>query len=104
MLGLQHVAIISTHSSGQWTTTSDTWKCRLEPVSPKVRLEGSRYPTMTHLAIGASSPTIKAGMRLVISRGSIVLGTFYVQGVHLMERPGHKRFSQEIYLAQAMDQ
>jgi len=104
MLGLQHVASISVHSGGQWTTTTDTWKCRLEPVSPKVRLEGSRYPTMTHLAIGEGTPTITEGMRLVISRGSTELGTFYVQGAHKMERPGYKRFSQEIYLSAAADQ
>jgi hypothetical protein len=103
MRGTMHTASISERSGGQWVATSSTWRCRLEPISPKVRLEGSRYPTMTHLAIGKGTPEITEGMRLSISRGSTLLGIYYVLGVHKMERPGHGGYSQEIYLSSAAD-
>ena len=101
MRGLQHTAEISEHIGGEWVDIAATWKCRLQPVSGKVNLEYSRYPQATHLAIGEGTPAIEEGMRLVIRRGTVLQGTFYVNGVQKMERPGVGRHHQEVFLSEA---
>ena len=96
-----HLATIWNHTGGEWVESALTWKCRVQPISGTVKLVDTRYPQATHLVIGEGTPAIEEGMRLTIYRGTVLQGTFYVNGVQKMERPGVGRFSQECYLSEA---
>jgi len=94
--GVMHTAAIYTRASGGWSDSGTTWRCRLQPISPMVKLHGEEYAQSTHLAVGVATPTIAVGYKLVID-GEV----YFVHGSQQEDRPGVGRHHQEVYLTRS---
>lgn len=96
MKGTNRVAAIAPRVDGEWVDTGTTWVCRLQPISPTMKIQNERYYESTHLAIGEPTPVLSEGMRLTISGEN-----YFVAGAQRHNRPGTGQHHQETWLIRA---
>ena len=96
MQGLMHTASISARSGGTWVDSGTTWKCRLQPLSPTVKIQNEVLANTTHITIGNPTPVIAVGNQLTIS--DVI---YNVIGSQMHDRPGVGHHHQELWLVKA---
>ena len=94
MRGTNRTATIYIRSGGGWVAAGTTWTCRVQPLSPTLKIQSEKFMYSTHMAIGKTTPVITEGMRLDI--GSDI---YYVAGVQMHNRPGVGNHHQEVWLS-----
>lgn len=96
MKGTNRIATIATRVGGQWVDSGETLTCRLQAISPTMKIQNERYYESTHLVIGEPTPVLNEGMRLTISGEN-----YFIAGAQKHNRPGTGEHHQEIWTVRA---